>query len=338
MIKKLIYITIIILLFATASLSAPATMYVTPAGAGGQTGADWANAFSIGDFETDAEGSAEAGDLYYFKGGVTYTLTSDIVSSLDGTAALPIRIVGVIGESTTPATGSDRPTIAASGNSFQFDDYWTMENLIGTTTDSVGFQLDVAGLFKNLSVVNSSETADRPAIYNNGYGARVINCDISSTNGYAARLYSHAKVLYTYAHDSNVCFYAYSDDNIISWSIADTCTTAGIDLNGQNYQMVMNSTIYNSGTGILGGASVEATIINNIIDSCTTGISMTSETLDNYYDYNNYYNNTSDTSNVTKGGNATANDPNFTDASGGNFSIASGSCLDAAQVITLGVD
>jgi len=45
-------------------------MYVTTSGAGTKSGLSWANAFSLAEFETDIEGSVEAGDRYFFQEGL----------------------------------------------------------------------------------------------------------------------------------------------------------------------------------------------------------------------------------------------------------------------------
>ena len=110
-------------------------MYVTVAGAGDNSGDSWANAMALSDFETDLEGSAEAGDIYYVKEG-TYTLTSDLDwSSQDGSYTNPIIIIGVKTETTHEppefsdwASGDDRPLIAQGGYALTTGDYARVRN------------------------------------------------------------------------------------------------------------------------------------------------------------------------------------------------------------------
>ena len=73
---------------------AAATMYVTVAGAGDKSGSTWGNAMGLGEWETDVEATAEAGDIYYLEAG-TYTLTNAFSTALDGTDVAPIKIIGV---------------------------------------------------------------------------------------------------------------------------------------------------------------------------------------------------------------------------------------------------
>jgi hypothetical protein len=63
-------------------------------------------------------------------------------------------------------------------------------------------------------------------------------------------------------------------------------------------------------------------IMNNIIYGYTTGISMGSNYPSVVYaDHNNFYNNTTNRTNIAVGANDTALDPQFTDAANGDFSI-----------------
>lgn len=89
--RKLIFL--LFFLFPIYCFGAAATMYVTVAGAGGKTGADWANAMSSAEFETDIEGAAEAGDIYYVMSG-TYDYSGGAVATArDGAAANPVTVI-----------------------------------------------------------------------------------------------------------------------------------------------------------------------------------------------------------------------------------------------------
>ena len=104
--------------------------------------------------------------------------------------------------------------------------------------------------------------------------------------------------------------------------IIDTCGIGLLLTAGIGWKLT-NSVIYNCTTGISDAvSSTDFTAFNNSITSCTTGASWTAEILNNEWDYNNWHGNTGDVTNITKGLNATAVAPEFTNAAGGDFSIA----------------
>lgn len=325
---------------------AAADMYVTAAGAGDNSGDSWANAMTIAEFETDFEGSAEAGDRYFFMGGQTYTLTQDIITALDGTAALPIQLIGVASGTTNEppvasdwASGADRPTLACGAWTFTWDDYTHMHNFIATGTDLSILWGDTNAMLDNVIATNSSGTGNRYAFVNGAIYGKVINSELVCTNGYGA-LINFADVSFSYIHDCVNGLVIGSNSCSITFTIIDTCSTSGVNLASYDSVLMINDTIYACGTGITATDSNSNMIINCIINDCTTGANWTGGTniLNNYWDYNNWEGNTSDTSNVTKGNNATANDPQFDNAAGGDFGLSDneGSCVGAAYAGELG--
>jgi parallel beta-helix repeat protein len=300
-------------------------MYVTPAGALAKNGSNWANAMGYAEWEADVEGSAEAGDIYYVAGG-TYTLTSDFTTTLDGTDAAPIKIIGVKSTTTNEppiasdwATGTDRPLITdgASAYTFTFDTYWQIRNIRGTTSDTDGIKAVGGSILENVSWVNDG-AATRDAIDCH----RAINCESVSTNGRAINN-SVAGGIITgcYVHDSATGIILYLT-NFATFNIADTCTTGIALTDGQHNCSITNNTIYNSTTGIDGGTAVRNTILNNIISDCATGIAFDSEDPSNWSDYNDIFNTSvADRSNVMVGEHDVDVDPGFGGAAGGDFSI-----------------
>ena len=105
--NKITGFIILFLLIPKLCFGVAATMYVTVAGAGTKAGTSWANAFGYAEWETDYEGSAEPGDIYYVEDG-TYTLTSDFSTARDGTVDSYIKVIGVAtGTTNEPPVSSD---------------------------------------------------------------------------------------------------------------------------------------------------------------------------------------------------------------------------------------
>lgn len=333
--KKILF-TILFCFICNFAFGAAATMYVTSAGAGTKLGNDWDNAMGEAEFETDIEGNAEAGDIYYVAGG-TYTLDSDIISTKNGTAASPIFIIGVVSGTTNEppvysdwAFGDNRPLLTDGGSTYYFriGTYVHVYNLrLQSNRASVGFSISSYCVIFNCK---STNTAGGPA-FADYYGSRSrwLYCEGICSSGYAFVLtQGYESAIYCYAHDSTGGFFiSYSTE--LENCIVDTCTT-GLGL--QNYDhRITGNTFYNCTTGISGGTSSAGHYVNNIIDSCTTGASWTSEVKDNFWDYNAWGNNTSDTSNVTKGNNAVTQAGTFlASGAGGDFTVAASSAvLDA---------
>ena len=325
-----------------------ATMYVTPAGATTKTGATWATAMSIVEFEADVEGSAEAGDIYYVAGG-TYTFTGDILTALDGVAPDYISVIGVAsGTSNEPpvyldwAYNDDRPLFSVGEYTFQVDDLWKIFNIRAEGTDSWLLRADGFAIVYNCKATNTSEAGGDHGFYGGGSYARFINCEGISTNGSAFVLSSFSTVIYCYAHDSASGFKFTADCCSALFCIADTCSTLGISLEDEFYHNLINNTVYNCGVGIsnITITSYGCIVINNIINDCTTGISWNASTEGNFFMNNNLEGNGTEWTNPPVGigvdHEKTTVDPQFTGAN--DFSLGSGSgCIDAGMSIVLGV-
>ncbi|MFH1354364.1 MAG: hypothetical protein ABIH36_03690, partial [bacterium] len=264
-----------------------------------------------------------AGNTVYLKVG-TYTLTENVNIANDGTYALPITVKGYNTARGDNPTGDSRPTIAANAYDWTFDNYWTIRNLILTTTDLFGFYVGLSNIIENCKSTNNSPTANRSAFLLSS-NSKLINSEGVSTNGDAVSLSTYNGVIGSYLHDSNIGISSTHRVNKILFNIINTNTT-GISAINTSYNRghsIVDNTIYNSTTGITLTTTQLSSFMNNIIDSNTTGASATSEYKSNWWDYNNWSNNGADVSNVTKGDNALALDPGFTDAPNGIFTIAS---------------
>jgi len=306
-------------------------MYVTPAGAGTKDGTTWANAMGLGEWETDLETNAEAGDRYFVAGG-TYTLTQDISTALDGTSALPIQIIGVKSGTTNEppvhsdhADGAARPLIAATSWAFTFDDYWIFQNLRLTITSIFGLYLGTYCIVQNCDI-NQSGAATRYAIYDTS-DSKIIGCELQAVNGRAIRTASTI-IIASYLHDSVAGVYAGADITLLVNSIIDTCTK-GIDGNTRNRVIGVGNTIYNcSSMGISGTTGKNACFINNILDACAVGVDWTTVSKSNWFDYN-CWNNTDDVadSDIVQGDHKVTGDPGMADPGNGDFTVTTGDAV-----------
>lgn len=315
---------------------------VTVAGAGDKSGRnggemDWQNAMGMAEWLTDMTDNAEAGDVYYVEEG-TYTLVGAFSTARNGTDALPINIIGVLsGTSNEPPIFSDhafaanRPLIACAANSFVLASYWIIKNIDFTTTETNGVKGGTGFAIYNCKSDNSG-AATRYGFNLDSIG-RAYGCEAISDNGWAFRLNGGGLVLACYAHDSVEAYYVSGTTEAIVNCIADTCTN-GITLFSRNAVSVIHCTIYNcSNAGIRGSTAKYCNFLNNIIDACGTGADWSGEIKSNYWDYN-CWDNTSDTTNVTKGDNAQTGDPGLNNPANGDFSVTTGD----AKVHNLALD
>lgn len=333
---------------------AAATMYVTPAGALGKTGANWANAMGEAEFEADLEANAEAGDIYYVASGaadgtsVPYTLDSAYDSSArDGTVVAPISIIGVkFGTTAEPpvladwGAALDRPHFVCAANAVTFGDYYKLYNLSWTGTAASTVLTGTNARVYNCKGANTYATA-RNALYVGAYGA-VIKYEGTGANCWGLRLGSPALALFCYLHDCYLGINTAANNFLLS-NIIDTVTT-GVFIEDDLGIIAINNTIYNSTTAISVGAGT-GIFINNIIDTATDGFLWTTQTDINFFAYNHEGNNVTDMWDLVeeavtahKDNWVTSGDPDFTNEAGGDFSLeATSPCIDAGMAMSLGV-
>lgn len=332
--KTKLFLTLLLLLIPSICFGAAATMYVTVAGAGDNSGDSWANAMSYSDWETDMEGSAEAGDIYYVAGG-TYTLTSDMnASTLDGTGTNNIKVIGVKSGTTNEgasivfsdwAFGTDRPLIAGGSYAFKVGDYWQVRNIRMTSTANQAMYLDSASLFNNCYLDYSSSNSSSIGFYMNGALSRGIYNEVNGNNAGAklTRIVDRSLFYGNYFHDSSRSCIESQGTTIILNNVIDTCGESGITANDRD--VIIGNTFYNmnaSGAEALDISSDDEIVIyNNLFDTVETAIVNGAAYDSNLVDHNVYSNTTTDTTNVTKGNNAVTEDISLTDPSNGDFTL-----------------
>lgn len=300
--KKTVVLLLMMLIWFF-SLGATNHIYVTSAGAGAKDGTSWDDAMGRAEWETDLEAPCSADDTYWLESG-TYTLSEDLdMTAIDGTAAAPITIIGVVGAEAADAepptaqyyaTGADRPNIVCAGNQFGKGDYWVVKNLYFTTDHALGVQWSSYCFVDKVTVVGTGARA----IFGSGTYNTFIDCNAKSTTGPAFDIAGYNKMIACYAYDSvEGINCAGSLLDIIGCKI-DTCET-GIDIASRDNILILNTTIWdctqNNATGVDGTDPVGLILLSNIIDGCSKGVEIdTTPSLSNIADYNCWSNNTDD--------------------------------------------
>jgi len=113
-----------------------------------------------------------------------------------------------------------------------------------------------------------------------------------------------------------------NDNGAVTDCIFDDLGEDGVHITNNDGVSVVGCTFYSiTGIAVYITTGEQPLILNNQFVSCGYGIRATTALASALIDYNNYFASvTADVSGVSKGSNATANDPGFTDAPGGDFS------------------
>jgi hypothetical protein len=259
--------------------------------------------------------SLVAGNTVYVRADATYALAANYTLSTNAESNA-ISVIGYATVRTTSATGTDRPLFACGAYFLSFGNGWRIHNLrftgTGASLVTIGY-----GSFTNCFANNSSATADRSA-FGSTSSMAMIWCEATSAAGRGVTQAGAFRVdMYgCYIHDCGTYGIVAGGGSVVR-SIFDACAT-GIYVGG-NYQIVYGSIVYGCTTGIDLTGKLYVRIHNNVLASCTTAVTSVSYSASNDLDWNNWYGNTADISNVNKGRNCIAVDPAFTDAANGNF-------------------
>lgn len=290
-------------------------------------------------FELSITGSV--GIKYWVKAG-TYTLGEAISISSTGTTLTPFRIEGYNATRGDNPTGSDRPVFNCGANSFTTTTGWDVSNIIFTGTASPTATLGV-GKAINCKFINTSTSANAAMTPSSQIFIR--DCEFVALNGSGlAVVNGSAIVSNSVFHGCGVYGLALTGTGYIIVSdsifIGNEVGAIAIANSAANRKYIKNCTLYGAESKLGIGVHITSDAPNVSIHGCniygfTTGVSHNNAlgVTNSSDDYNNYYNNTADVANWTKGPNDTAIDPAFANIntlSGTTATTASGVLTDSA--------
>lgn len=287
-------------------------------------------ALSLGDASDDAAfENGVAGNTFWIKNG-TYTLGTTVsISSAFGNRADAITVQGYKTTRGEVLAVADFPTIDVGAAVFSTGEFWKMKYLYFTGTGNP--YLVNLGAFTKMSYCKLKNTgALLAAVWTSG-GSLLYGCDVQGGAGAASavRAGSYASIEGNYIHDTAIGITMDTGFNItVIGNIISNCATCGLDFSSSNDagSQVYGNTFYGAetpaGIGLrVIAASYRISITNNIFYGWTAALSCVSQTTVHYVDYNNFYNNTTDATNIAKGPNDQAINPSFVNAGLANWAV-----------------
>ncbi len=282
---------------------------------------------------------AVPGNIYYIKGGATYTPGEAISISTAG-AALTIEIRGYTTSHAdwTTTTGANRPTLDMAANGFTLGNNWSMSGVILKGTAAAVLTGGTGSRVINCKVTNTSTTAGRSAM-TCATDQFTFNSEFVSYRGNG--IVMNGAAVSCYAHDSNNGILVANGtvvQNIQNCIFESNVTAAINNTTGVTGRVVISGcTLFGStnktGIGVnLATASTDVALVNNIITGFVSGAVHADTQTIGFDNYNNYHNNTTDVTNWTKGANDSAVAPSFTSVGQvtGATATTSGSVLTQA--------
>lgn len=277
--------------------------------------------------------ATQPGNVVWVKAG-TYNQTSNYWSGwATCTFALPCALLGYNTTRGDTPTGNNRPFLNFVNSNIIGNSYWTIANFNaystnGNSTYGVIYAGNSPTSIVNCRMVNASLTSGVNAS-GAGVSAQYIDDEFVSYNGWGIQISATAgiSVVNSYFHDSMYGIYqTYGGASQPIISVGNTFENmgvAGIYVNSAsstgNYTLVGN-TFYGgestkTGIGIdfvTASNATRASIYDNIFYGLSQGVhSDTTGGNQDLLNNNDFYNNTTDVTNVLKGSNDLAVNPNF---------------------------
>ncbi len=288
--------------------------YMTPGGVGLNDGSSPANAFDWAGFDA-WQAVAAAGDFLYVGPG-SYTGTSSVEASTDGTPADRISIVGVSNLNTlAEAEFSSLPVFNLNaGLTIQLDNYWRVRNLkITGDVASRVLRADVRADLSNLDVLNSG--AGIGITLGSSFGI-CTNSRSSSPLGTAMFCEAFGNFLNCIIFDSLIGLQFNQAGGLADGNLVFDCATA-LTTTTTSEMRVIRNTFRNGTIGLENTGAVSFGVFAyNIISGFTTPASWAAASDSDNWDYNVWHNSGAPV-NVVKGVHARDDDPQFSDPTAG---------------------
>lgn len=293
-------------------------------------------------FETAVTSTADAARFFMKNGTFALGETTSIAAS--GNTRFMPSIEGYNTLRGDNPTGTNRPLISNTSIVLTLGPYWGMSNVRMISTSAAN--TIITGVYNRLLNVKIVATAAGGvyALNMTPAGGTCIDCEIISYRGYGVGLLTGpSTILNSYIHDSQIGV-ASTGSSTAGHLIANTVIAdnygSGIDFTSgsPDHMTIINVTLYGAenklGKGItMGTGAIKTRMMNTILYGFTTGAEhVTTLDLASYFDYNNYFNNTTNLSNYPEGYNTTYLTPAFTDTA----QITGSSATSLTNVLTAG--
>ncbi len=269
--------------------------------------------------------------LWWLKAG-NYTMGANWNIQGAGSASQYGRLYGYNATRGDNPTGTNRPLVNESASLFLTPQYWDIENISfygAQTNDTYGAFGLVGGNSRavNVRIMNTTSVANHFGTAPGAFST-FIGCEFISYAGFGLNIGSTSgiQVINSYFHDSlNGINSTYTGSAVplqVTGNIFSALTNAGIAMGGAGAGtgqfLIMNNTFYGGetlkiGTGIkfLGTSEILLTAFNNIFYGLSVGISEAASMPPNIEDFNSFYNNTTDRTNIATGSHSVALNPGF---------------------------
>lgn len=304
-----------------------ADFFATPTGEGLKNGTSPANSFGAPEMYSFLDTTITGGDsLYALTGTYTNSLGTNITVP-SGNVANRINIKGVTDLTLlTPAYGTDRPYFALGAYYFGGGGYINLKN-IDALSSSISSCVRL-GTFSTIENCNGRCTSTGAGLYITGSFGLILCSTGHSSSGSGINVVDSALI------DTCVVNSGFNGINVGASSEAFNCIVNGVSNNGMQAvtegRNIIGCTINNCGNaGIRGDFNGLQLLRNNNITSNPVGILSTTVGDGTIIDYCNFFGNTIDVSddngvtenNSYKQDTCTSLDPQYTNESGGDFSI-----------------
>lgn len=267
------------------------------------------------------------GNIWYIK----YSASSYVPTAVSVAAACTVASQCLMeGFNTTPGdrpiTRGTRPTINNAANAWATTgNMWIMRNLNFTPTNAAGISISTSGgKFIENHCINKSATADRTCLTVNASVIEILDSEFVSYLGPAIVETAGSYIVRrSYIHDSNygvntssISKYYYDNlfENFTTGAVLEiTAHTISTSFDFYNNTFVGTPAHTNGGYAInlLTGSAGFRSQCNNFVGLSGTAVSHADSSNTVLDDWNNYFNNGTDVSNVTKGSHDKAVDPQF---------------------------